>query len=131
MSSTHLFQIFNLHKIQSLKVHCKPNDMFLYNTDSEIEWWKIDYKKKSNKRNPSAESLKVIQRTRKPFNNAYKPILSNITSTESSHLMCTENEGIGFYRKMKWLKAISSVSSNKRNIPTKANPPRLYQIMVH
>ena len=101
MSSTHLYQIFNLHKIQSLKVHCKPNDMFLYNTHSETEWWKIDYSKK----NPTKEIhqqnylLKVIQGTRKPFNNAYKPILLNITSTETSHLMCTENEGIGFYKK--------------------------------
>ena len=101
MSSTHLYQIFHLHKIQSLSVHCKPNDRFLNNTHSEIEWWKMICSNKI----PTIEIhrlnylLKVSQITSKPFNNTYKPILSNITSTETNHLMCTENEVTDFYRK--------------------------------
>ena len=101
MSSTHLYQIFHLHEIQTLNVHCKPNDMFLHNTYSEIEWWKMIYSNKIPTKEIHHQNylLKVSQITRKPFNNAYKPILSNIASTETSHLMCTENAITGFYRK--------------------------------
>ena len=48
--------------------------------------------------------------------------------------MCTENEVTSFYKdhaEIKWLKAIFSVNSNKKNIPTNAHPTRLYQIVVH
>ena len=102
MSSTHLYQMFHLYKIQTLNVHCKPNDMFLHNAYSEIEWWKMIYSNKIPTKEIHHQNylLKVSQITRKPFNNAYKPILSNIASTETSHLMCTENEITGFYRKV-------------------------------
>ena len=101
MSLTHLYQVFHLHKIQTLNLHCKPNDMFLHNTYSEIEWWKMIYSNKILTKEIHHQNylLKVSQITGKPFNNAYKPILSNIASTETSHLMCTENEITGFYRK--------------------------------
>ena len=101
MSSTHLYQILHLHKIKSLNVHCKPNDMFLSNTHSEIEWWEMIYPNKISTKEIHQQNylLEVSQITSKPFNNAYKPILSNIASTETSHLMCTENEVADFYKK--------------------------------
>ena len=46
MSSTHLYQILYLHKNQLLDVHCKPNDRFLYNTDSKMEWQEMIYSNK-------------------------------------------------------------------------------------
>ena len=64
--------------------------------------------KKSTSRMTCLKSVILPRKKRfsKPFNNAYKPILSNIASAETSHLMCTENEVTGFYRKttLRWIR---------------------------
>ena len=46
MFSTHLDQVFHLRKNQSLNIHCKPNERFLYKTHTCMKWVKMIYSNK-------------------------------------------------------------------------------------
>ena len=87
MPSTHLYQIFYLHKNQSLNVN-RMTDFYVTPTVEMIYSNKISTKE-IHQQNYLLKVSQINQKKKvsKGFNNAYKPILSTITSIKTSHLM--------------------------------------------